>query len=53
MEELCLNPKFSVRNNSLELPWEHFSGVGVNFVRMLEAMAGTNEATVSVWDIGS
>lgn len=47
-----MNPKFSVKNNSLELPWEHFSEMGVNFVRMLEAMAGTNEVLVSVWAIG-
>lgn len=47
-----MNLKFSLKNNSLELPWEYFSEMGVNFVRMLEAMAGTNEVLISVWDTG-
>lgn len=44
-----MNPKFLVGSNSFELPWEHISEMGINFVGTLEAVAWTSEVLVSVW----
>lgn len=46
-----MNPKFLVKNNGLELPWDYFSEMGLNFVGTLEATVRTSEVLVSIWDI--
>lgn len=38
-----MNPKFLVRSNSFEHPWEHISEMGGNFVGTLEAVAWASE----------